>query len=38
MKKILSLLAVLALGTTFVASVGCGSDTKKPGDTPKKTT
>ncbi len=35
MKKILSLLAVLALGTTFVASVGCGGDkktepTKKP--------
>lgn len=28
MKKILSLLAVLALGTTFVASVGCGKDEK----------
>jgi len=35
MKKILSLLAVLALGTTFVASVGCGEE-KKPGATPKK--
>lgn len=36
MKKILSLLAVLALGTTFVATVGCGEE-KKPGSTaPKK--
>jgi len=28
MKKILSLLAVVALCTTFVASVGCGDDKK----------
>jgi hypothetical protein len=28
MKKVFTLLAVLALGTTFVASVGCGGDTK----------
>lgn len=35
MKKFLSLLAVLALGTTFVATVGCGDD-KKAADTKKK--
>ena len=34
MKKILSLLAVLALGTSFVASVGCGGD--KPKTEPTK--
>ena len=35
MKKILSLLAVLALGTTFVASVGCGDSTKTKDTKPK---
>jgi hypothetical protein len=34
MKKVFTLLAVLALGTTFVASVGCGGD-KKPEPTKK---
>lgn len=34
MKKLLSLLAVIALGATFVSSTGCGDD-KKPGATKK---
>lgn len=36
MKKLLSLLAVIALGATFVSSVGCGGDEKKPAGGTKK--